>query len=367
MNVRHFFQFCTLCILFAGFAACNNRRAGASDYYVLPLDKHIADGNTQTTLNEIADRMHIIPVETSDSALFAVLGVCGVIGDEVFFSDRDVLYAVQRESGKVRTVLDRKGEGPEDYPNLPEAVIEGDTLLRINSSRGYHEYDLQGNFRNSFRVDSLLDIWVTPDKKRYGTFHPAFVKDAAIGIYDENGNLLRKGLRNTQSTRTRLYFATNIRYYDNKYLYRDQYSDTVYQITDEKDIPYLVLQMGEYGCRADVFANGPIGPDKINCIFSPFYMLIDKYCFLDYVFRGTYYYDIWELTTGELLYRYIPEKSGSSYAFAVRVNDTDIKVALRYAKGNRLYCEISPDDVLKLFPTAPEDTNPMLLEIELKD
>ncbi|MDR0973212.1 MAG: 6-bladed beta-propeller [Prevotellaceae bacterium] len=366
MNVRHFFQFCTLCILFAGFTACNNRRAGTSDYYVLPLDKYIADGNTQTTLNEIADRMQIIPVETSDSALFAALVVCGVVGDEVFFSDRDAVYAVQRESGKVRTVIDRKGEGPGYYPYFVSAFLEGDTLLRVRSMPGFYEYDLKGNFRNSFQIDSVANFIVTADKKRYAVFRPTLVKDAAIGIYDEDWNLLRKGLRNTH-TKTSVYIEFPIAVFDNKYFFNVAYTDTVYQITEKRDIPYLVLQRGDYACKSDVFASGVVDFYNLNCIFSPFYTLIDNYCFLGYLYRGKYYYDIWKVDTGELLHRYIADDPDDRYMLPVRVNDIDMKVAFRYAKGSRLYCEISPDDVLKLFPTAPEDTNPMLLEIELKN
>jgi hypothetical protein len=366
MNVKHFFQFCTLCILFAGFAACNNRRAGTSAYYVLPLDKHIADGNTQTTLNEIAGRMQIIPVETSDSALFAALGVCGVVGDEIFFTDRDAVYAVQRESGKVRTVLDRKGEGPGYYPSFEGVFMEGDTLLRVRSTPGFYEYDLRGNFRNSFQIDSVSDFRVTADKKRYAVFQPMLVKDAAIGVYDEDWNLLRKGLRNTQAE-TNIYAAAPITDFDNKYFFKEAYTDTLYQITEERDIPYLVLQMGDYACRSDVFAGGPVIIDEIDCILAPTCALSDDYCFLRYLYKGRYYYDIWKPDTGELLYRYIAESYNDKYTFSVRVNDIDMKVALQGGKDNRLYCEISPDDVLKLFPTAPEDTNPMLLEIELKN
>jgi hypothetical protein len=157
--------------------------------------------------------------------------------------------------------------------------------------------------------------------------------------------------------------------YNDKLLFKEYFGDTIYHVSTASDEPYLVFDQGSYKTPVELMADfEKRNAQGYNYIDFGGYRISSHYCFVDYWYDRLHYYDVWDTATNGLLYRFI-SSADNDYAVGgidVMINDIKVRAWPTYAEGNTIYCHIQPDDVLKLYPSAPEDTNPMILEATLK-
>ncbi|MDR0972936.1 MAG: 6-bladed beta-propeller [Prevotellaceae bacterium] len=345
------------------------------DYYVIELDSELYADNKSILLNDLAESIRVIPVQTTDSVLLASITIAGTQGNDIVAYTSRYAYRINKTDGSVRIFLNKRGEGPKEYGSIASMVLESDTAVMLMDLRkyGFARYNLRGEFLDFTPLDSLSSYHKLPDGNYYATY-PLYLKTPSYtAVYDKDRNFLRRGIYND---RREMEYNLNIlnsdlRRSNGRLLYKDYFGDTIFQVTTEQDRPYLIIKKGAYKLPPEMMADfQKARSGGHNYIREQDYHIASKYYFLRSLYSRREYYDIWDMETGKLLYRQIRDDIDTPIGIPVLVNNIEIRVWPNYAphiENNTIYCQIPPADVLKLFPDAPEDTNPMLLEVKLKE
>jgi hypothetical protein len=351
--------------------SCNaDKRDGQNDYTLFDIGKSLSvENRLSMTLNDIAKEIRLIPVATNDSCLMESLFIAGTTETHVISYDKQALYEIDKTDGSVRPVIKRQGRGPGEYRFLMDLALAGDSLMYIydTGKREFLKYDFEGSFLGSLANDSISSFIVMPDGDIAATTSYYHNNDSFIEVYDRDWNFIRSGIPNDRKdVEFDMLYANGFTRYNGKTLFRDYFGDTIYHVTAQRDIPYLVLSQGRrkipFEIAADMDIRDRQGVDYIQGIG---YTISSEYCFLRYYLREKGYFDIWHIPTSKLLYRNIASAANPVWGIDIGVDGTVIPVWPNFAKDNYIYCVIEHDNARKVMPSLPEGTNPILLEIKL--
>jgi hypothetical protein len=342
-------------------------------YIIIDLAKSInLNGSQEIILNDISTNLKIILTETNDSVLFQYMFIRGITKEDIVVSDKNALYYVNKETGKVSTLVNKRGNGPGEYNMLFDAYVENrDSTVYIYDIHKINIYNFKGNFIKSVKSDSIGPLVILNDGYYAVSFSPLMKPKYALGIYDKSWNLHRKSIPINDRKFAIAYFTQATKFNDD-YYYRKVFGDTLYQITSEYDNPYIVTPKGLYKMPENVTASlSELDKSGYRYIQNEYGILISKYYFLSYDYNYITYYDIWNIETSTLIYRNkyrrIEDKNMEGGGIPVLIGDIKINVWPKYVSGNVMYCIIEAENAVKLVPSLPWDTNPIILELTLKN
>jgi hypothetical protein len=350
-------------------------------YIVIDLEKAMdKKAPNKLTLNDLAENIRIIPVETNDSVLFPYIAIGGLTAQHVItatgsFAPKQAVYFINKQDGKVSCVLDKEGPGPGEYSKLYSINIsEQDSIIYVYdmNKRALHSYNFNGDFIKSIKHDSIGAVQILNDGNFAVSSPPDKHIKYALNIYDKSWNLIRQGLPRGQIPKRAMIHSDGISKYNDECYYHIALGDTLYHITSEYEKPYMVISKGQYKAPDEIFATlSAQDRDGYKYIMHDYISLISKYCFLYYDYNHKAYYEIWDTETLNLLYRSrygrtVEGKREGVQGIPVSIGDVTIVVWPNYVSGNIMYCVVEPDDALKLIPALPEDTNPILLEVKMR-
>jgi hypothetical protein len=341
------------------------------EYAVIDLGSSLnTDRSNDLSLNDISEKIEIIPVVTTDSTLLQYIFFADVMDDKIIAYDKETLFSINKADGNINKIIDKRGAGPEEYQAIMNVIVDHNILnLYDPGKRGFLKYDFSGKFIDFFRNDSIATFKpLTSDGNYAVCYSPLFKSDNFVGIYDKDWNYVRGGVKNDRRDKhlAMLYF-NGINTYNGKLFFMDAFGDTLYQMTTEKDIPYLVLNKGKYKMPIETAATlDMLNKEGPKYIELGHFTIASKYCFMFYYYDNKHYYDIWDFENSKLLYRNIVKSERESPGIPVKINNKTIHIWVDYAKNNYIYCIVNPEDALKLIPSLPEDTNPIILEVKLK-
>jgi hypothetical protein len=355
------------CIIFA----CHEK-VNEQDYIVIDLENTANNkGFDGLTLNDISSNIRIIPTETNDSVLFSSIRITGESKESLITHTRDAVYSINKKTGKVSCLLKKQGQGPGEYSNVFDVTVdESNKVLYVYSTAPKtNMYDFSGNFIKSIKNDSIGMFAILPDGN-FAVSYPPWNASYALGIYDTSWNLKRTSIprkRKNQSDAFSVY--SDVFKFNNEYFYSDARADTLYKITSESEKPYIIIHKGKYKMPDEVFDDfsryKQEGPDYIT---SDWGLLVGRYFFVSYNHYQKTFYEIWDIANSKQIYkREYSENEPKVNGIPVSIGDVTIATWPRYVSGNTMYCVVEVDDALKLIPTLPEDTNPIILEIEIKN
>lgn len=348
-------------------------------YIVIDMENSINNGPIKMTLNDITENIRIIPTETTDSTLFSNIGIEGITKENIIVLNRNLsnretfLYFINKETGKVSVLLNKQGNGPGEYLSIDNAVVkEQDSIVYVSDMRTQriYTYNFHGDFINSVKNDSMVTFNILNDGNFVVGFSTFFKLGYALGIYDKSWNLKRKGIPVVYN-KTAMVHVGAFQKFNNEYYYRVPLEDTLYHVTSEYEKPYLVHSKGKYKLPPSVYASlAELDKNGYQYIQQDGGIIISKYYFLSYIYNQAYYYDIWDLETSTMIYRNKYTQSdaiaGLSGGIPISIGDVQINIWPRYVDGDMIYCVIEVDDALKLVPSLPSDTNPIILELKIK-
>lgn len=361
-------------MIFITVMACTHEEK-KKPYVIIDLEKSISrDVSRKITLNDISTNLRIIPTETNDSALFQHMFIKGLTEKSVVVTDTRALYSVDRETGKVSTLLNKRGNGPGEYNMLFDVYIENrDNTVYAYDAHGHkiNIYNFNGDFMKSVKNDSIGPLVMLDDGYYAISFSPNLKLGYELGIYDKSWNLQRKLIAKDRDREFAMLYYSDITKFNDNYYYRAVFGDTLYQITSEYEKPYIVTAKGIYTIPEDVTASlSELDKRGHQYIQHEYGILISKYYFLSYEYGYTIYYDIWDIETSALIYRNkyrrIEDKNMEGGGIPVLIEDKQINVWPKYVSGNMMYCTVEAENAIKLIPSLPEDTNPVILELKIK-
>ena len=358
-------------LLFIVLSSCSNNTI-LKDHFLLEVGNSISiNYDNKLTLNEISDEINIIPVETNDSALFENLFIAGLTENMIISYDKKALYSIDKSNGRVKTVLKKQGQGPQEYTTIFDVVLEADTIIYVYDAgkRGFLKFNFLGEFINFTKKDSISSFRRMADGNFYVCTSPFYNNGYFTQVYDSHWNLLRNGIINDRKNiKLFMHYLNGLKFYNKKLLFRDFFGDTIYQASLEEDKPYIVLSKGKYKMPVEIASErSKMDEESHKYINHLDYIVVNNYCFLTYYFDNKVYFDIWSLATSNLIYRNIAGSENDFYGIPIKVNDIMLSLWVDYAKDNYIYCVVQPEDAIKIDPLLPTDTNPIIIEIKLKD
>jgi len=328
-------------------------------------------------LNNIAESMRLIPVETSDSVLLNHIFIKGVTEENIVIHSGNIgvhkkaVYFINKTNGKVSSIIDRYGQGPGEYIRIGDVHLnerENTLYLHDSETKRTNEYTFDGKFIGTLKNDSIAAFRMLKDGKFAASYAPHINTGFSLGIYDNSWNLLRRGLpKMEQNIKFDMIYFDAILNYNNEYFYKLAHSDTLYRITSEFDEPYIVHSKGKYNIPLDIKASlKKTDKEGYKYIEQDFGKLISKYYFVNYYYNHGYISEIWDTENSTLIYKSRFSREGGVNGVPVIVNEKKIYVWPSYVTDDSLYCVIGNEDALSLIPSLPADTNPIILEIKIK-
>ena len=130
----------------------------ASQQIVPKIDMNAEYSEKKVFLQDIAD-VSYIPLETTDEMLFDASGMIaemsgeGIVGVDVWFNKLCFFTA----DGKAVRTLERKGQGPEEYLHLDNALVDrecGEVYVVDRTRKTLHVYALDGTYRRTLKFDT---------------------------------------------------------------------------------------------------------------------------------------------------------------------------------------------------------------------
>jgi hypothetical protein len=228
-------------------------------------------------------------------------------------------------------------------------------------------YDFNGNFVKPIK-DKSIGMFTILDDGNFAVSYPPSNTSSALGIYDTSWNLKRTSIPRKKRKMAILTYSS-VSKFNNEYFYRDALEDTLYKITSETETPYLVTHKGRYRMPDEVVADfAKYKKERDNYITNDYGMLVSKYFFISYYYgHNMRFYEIWDITDSKQIYkREYSEKEPEVNGILVTIGDVTVATWPQYVSGNTMYCVVEANDAIKLIPTLPKDTNPIILEVKIK-
>lgn len=250
-----------LFLLLFGYACQNNRNNRYKNQRLKKSELvHIDLTNIKKGLNinDILDDITFIPLETTDSSIIAE------ITKVIYYGDRFYIFDLKFQSlkvfdlnGKYINSIGRIGNGPGEYKELDDFIIDPKTkhiLLLDNGKQSIHEFDLDGNFIKSWRVNIFATHFNIIGDKYY--FHigqniSALSKNFHLIVMDKSGKVINRMFP----------FPPNFNYgtpsgflvsNSEGMLYNSSFNDTVSQISINSVYPKYVFKFGPNKIPKDI-------------------------------------------------------------------------------------------------------------------
>lgn len=343
------------------------------------------------TWNDLATNISISPLETGDSSLLASFSIQDIVGDKIVGINR--VMNVTKEgwmilsgskadirifdiNGKQQQVIDRLGKGGEEYTEIVTVLAGREPFtVKVVNDKNLLTYTPDGKFlsrdsmaKNYFKIAHM-------DKGKYIGDNPNYpIQDYKymVSVMDEKGKIIAE-LLPVQAGTTRQPAFTSVSLLASVpggVLYLDRHTDTVYRITPEiKAEPYCVFQCGPYAGinTKNIISTGDITKyfqdmEKYITIsgISPFH---DRFL-VNYSFEGKSYWEVWEQGGASPIAR---KKGPYGEGFTFRFdNGETLDIQPQLIQDNKAYFILDAYKVVDKIPGITEESNPVLIIIDLK-
>ncbi|MGL4327005.1 MAG: 6-bladed beta-propeller, partial [Tannerellaceae bacterium] len=295
----------------------------------IDLGASIGQTTDAIPLNDLFDITQVLPIETTDDFLLSSIRLVGNPEKTLVFNESDRFYFVDKTTGKLLSKIDRKGNGPEEYTNIRVASIDnnGNALLCDWNNR-YMQYSPQGEFISTIKNDSISDIFHLADGNYAVSYHPSLESSPGIAVYDKDFVLQRQGLSNDKMMSDVLIFFNRMFENDGNCYFQDvPFNDTLFCVTSEKDVPFLVLSSGDYKTPLDLYETyDRYKKDGSSYIMDKGGQFAGDKLFVNFTYGGSMYYDVWDMKTSKLLYRSAIGKDGGTQGIPLQIEGTEVVV-----------------------------------------
>ncbi|MDR0995723.1 MAG: 6-bladed beta-propeller [Tannerella sp.] len=248
----------------------------------IPMDKAV--GKIQPlSLSRIAASVEYVPLETNDSSLVPSRRLCDIqAADDYFFLNcRRSLLEFSRK-GKFIRQIGRQGKGPGEFVALGSILADGQrqALYMLNGSKVL-VYSFDGTFKKEINLDTKempcqLSLFKGETLAVYVNNFSGQEANRLL-LFDRDGHLLKQFPQYERFQMSGMQI-----FYNNRYIYpfqgntymKEDYNDTVFQVTADKLLPHYLLQLGKYQMPLGKLAGGdflrPLVMETTHYVFLPY-------------------------------------------------------------------------------------------------
>ncbi len=343
---------------------------GESICTTIDLGASIGQTTDAIRLNDLFDITQVLPLETTDDFLLSSINLIGNPEKVLIFNESDRLYYVDKATGKLLSKIDRKGNGPEEYTyiRIASADNDGNALVYDPDRKALLKYSPQGKLISSVKNDSIGSVSQLADGNYAVSYGPLIKSCPGIAIYDKDFNLLRQGLTNDPlKSNFILMFNTMFENEGKCYFQDSPFNDTLFCVTSEKDVPFLVLSSGDYKTPIDAYETYDVYKrDRGSYIMNKYGQFAGDRLFITFSYGEKKYHDVWDMKTSKLLYRSAIGKDGGVAGIPMEIEGTEVVVWPKLTYGDKVYVEVQAEEAQAFLPSVSETDNPILVELTLK-
>lgn len=363
-------KICALAFAISFVYGCS--QVGNSDLKTIDLERNVGTKTLPFKLNDIADVVSLIEIGNPDSVMLKrARPVCEHEG-KLLIDGGDVLVLADISSGSIYNKVGRKGKGPGEYIRVSGAAMDKDGNIYVcdmNPDRVL-EYDRNGVYVGDLRCSRASSLAVLPDGKFAVSVNAGKRDTVSLVICDENAQVTREsGLKNPD-IKTGMIYLDYLNRQDGNCWFKKSLVDTVYQVTSEKDIPWLVLSKGKYRIPDEDYTSlEKLNSDSYKYISNMSLKFNSRFMYLQYWYAGAMYMDMWDIEQEKLVGRNYLENPGyeSIPGFEVEMDGISSHVVPCFMSEKYMVCEfLRMEDEAELFPSLTENSNPVLLVMKFK-
>jgi hypothetical protein len=201
--------------------------------------------------SEVIETIELVRLEETSSSLLSYLNAIETSTNHlVFTSGKNLDVYVFNRNGDFEQKINRKGDGPEEYEDITDLWLEGDTIVVYSrKQKKVIRYDFEGNF---IRADKLPNLagHIYGYNKGYAmdmNYYP--LNDTSyyrFVVFNDQIEPIQKYLKINSLIPQGLSFSNNsISSYKEGLLFHRMMNDTVYYFRDEKFTPLVHFDFGD--------------------------------------------------------------------------------------------------------------------------
>lgn len=190
--------------------------------------------------------------ETNESLLKAVQQIFEFQDNLIFYNQDSGDIFIFNQEGNFKNKINRSGNGPEEYGQITDLWLEGDTIAIHNrSTRNIKKYSFEGNFIESIRLPAQVNH-INNSKNGYvfGTHYTPFQDSLRYqwGVWNDKLELIEKyqpfGISADNNIDVDYSLNTILPYEKDRSLFRI-HSDTIYLLRNSVINPLIHFDFGE--------------------------------------------------------------------------------------------------------------------------
>ena len=281
-----------------------------------------------------------------------------VIGDKTSF------YFFNAENGSFLSVMDRKGNGPEEYADIFSRFFDEEKeLIYVATPNKTKLYKPDGTFVSEYPKDSISNF-IGVSNGYWGTYKREYQKSHLVAFFDKDWNMKQSFFP---------FDAESVTGFSGGYIvprFRDGndqvcivINDTLYASRKEKLIPAVAINQGKLKMPTDL--NGDLErmlTEGKYCIKAENALLVNDLLFYDFFWNESRHYTLWDTNSGELL-------THSEKGYAMPYNEKAIvNTPVSLIRNNKAYTLLSADKLAQYgLASEEDDSNPTLLCVDLEN
>ncbi len=328
--------------------------------------------------NNIAEKVTIVPLETSRRTLLSNSSYPQYIGDIIVIADfqTNTIHTFNKD-GKSLNSFRHVGKGPGEYIYLTDTFydeVESVIYVFDNGNSKIITYDQQGKFLQEKSTKNIItgNLKFLP----LGVLKENVIADSTYWakVYDKELNLINSYFPiGDVANRDRLFTQRTAARSSNKTLslHNFIFSDTVFSITSVAAEPIAIFRKGSYALpqkEVNTFMKLPEGHKYImghSIDYFPGYFLFS------YNYLNERRADLWNEKTQSLVSRSILTRDSQFENFkGIKYKLESGKVIgmqPSYIDGNKIVFMVSAEELVDDIPNLKEDDNPVLIVMEIKN
>lgn len=341
--------------------SCENNNI--SELRKIDLEKSVSD-KANSGKSFVMDVTDVEPIVIDDSIAVGSFMIAGADDNNVVLYDRERIMIFDRQ-GYLQSTIAKKGNGPQEYVNMISVYADMDSRqVYVTDSHKWNvlRYTFEGEYIDVFHDESCGHVGGFPGGNLIMCYSPYSASRSCFGIFDKKWNLLRESTLRKTEIESRILAFDVTELFNGECFFKKVFEDTLYSVTNNTDRPFLIIDKGKYKAPDDYYKTYS---SQGKYILGETVSMADDYLFLEFEFDGKMYRDVWDTSSGALLFRSEIAQEDDLPGFPVEVAGKTVYCWPNYVSGDELYCVLIYPEAKKIFPDLSEDSNPVILHLSL--
>ncbi len=325
--------------------------------------------SNKTLRDKYLKEVKLIPLQTTEESMLSEGSIVQVTSDYIAITNNNALYFFDAENGRFLSKVDRIGDGPEEYScifSLDIDPMSRKVYIPDFNKKKIFIYNFDGSYISELKNDSIASIALTPDGY-WGHNFPSRGK-YEITYYDKEWKPLKFFFHREKTPGKSDFIRVGDfeRKLDGRcYTWTDE-PQNIYEISKDEISLYLQFKLKSLLIPEEIRNNLSRESEANRYVNNLYADFTDKVVFLQYFYDKKMYFDVWDYTKDELLYRNTASSGADFYGVKMNYEGKELCLWPKYVEGNVVYGLLLQEEVDEFQLFGGNEGNPVLFKVECK-